>query len=205
MFDTKFRSTLHGVSAASGKAGNIVGAFAIGKLFLETKVSETAYPPAAPALTPPRVWEAEARVGARAENSSFHASACQCFHQDAHQRWPSFAYAPHARSFASVGMPASCRCRHIISVTCLVPRPQVTLQVTLAILAATNAIGTLCTIFVPEAKRMTLKESALRSQSLFEKLIGGQVIACRRCSCGPNTSLTACTLLLIVAVSRYGR
>ncbi len=38
MFDTKFRSTLHGVSAASGKAGAIVGAFAIGKLFLETKV-----------------------------------------------------------------------------------------------------------------------------------------------------------------------
>jgi len=38
VFDTKFRSTLHGVSAASGKAGAIVGAFAIGKLFLETKV-----------------------------------------------------------------------------------------------------------------------------------------------------------------------
>ena len=46
---------------------------------------------------------------------------------------------------------------------------------TLAILAATNAVGTLCTIFVPEAKRMTLKDSALRSQSLFERLMGGQV------------------------------
>ena len=50
------------------------------------------------------------------------------------------------------------------------------LQVTLAILAATNAIGTLCTIFVPDAKRMTLKDGALRAQSLFERLIGGQVL-----------------------------
>ena len=55
------------------------------------------------------------------------------------------------------------------------PSPQVSLQVTLAILASTNAIGTLCTIFVPETKRMTLKDAALRSQSLFERLIGGQV------------------------------
>ena len=59
----------------------------------------------------------------------------------------------------------------------LLPASQVSLQVTLAILAATNAVGTLCTIFVPDAKRMTLKDGALRAQSMFEKLIGGQVCA----------------------------
>ncbi|KAL0020993.1 hypothetical protein WJX77_004659 [Trebouxia sp. C0004] len=39
LFETKYRSTLHGFSAATGKAGAIVGAFAIGKAFLEGGMS----------------------------------------------------------------------------------------------------------------------------------------------------------------------
>ena len=75
--------------------------------------------------------------------------------------------------------------------------PQVSLQVTLAILAATNAVGTLCTIFVPDAKRMTLKDGALRAQSLFEKLIGGQV---RRSSfpCRPHPLSVALVAAVIL-------
>ncbi len=79
------------------------------------------------------------------------------------------------------------------------PVSQVTLQVTLAILAATNAIGTLCTIFVPEAKRMTLKESALRSQSLFEKLVGGQVITHTGPHLAQKTAMSPVSLQVVIA------
>ncbi len=95
------------------------------------------------------------------------------------------AHRPDPRPEPYTFLPASAgfagRCNGVIGlhsslsrVSC--PPPQVSLQVTLAILAATNAIGTLCTIFVPDAKRMTLKDGALRAQSLFERLIGGQVL-----------------------------
>jgi PHS family inorganic phosphate transporter-like MFS transporter len=39
LFNTKYRSTLHGMSAASGKAGAIVGAFGLGKAFSENSIS----------------------------------------------------------------------------------------------------------------------------------------------------------------------
>ncbi|KAK9805161.1 hypothetical protein WJX72_002836 [[Myrmecia] bisecta] len=84
LFATKYRSTLHGISAASGKAGAIVGAFAIGKLFLDTKVS---------------------------------------------------------------------------------------LQTTLAILAATNLVGMLCTAFIPETMRLPLMVSCSETQSLFGRIL----------------------------------
>ncbi|CAL8470991.1 g10533 [Coccomyxa elongata] len=41
LFTTKYRSTLHGISAASGKAGAIVGAFGFGQLFLTAGISTT--------------------------------------------------------------------------------------------------------------------------------------------------------------------
>ncbi|KAK9804692.1 hypothetical protein WJX72_000158 [[Myrmecia] bisecta] len=84
LFNTKFRSTLHGFSAASGKAGAIVGAFAIGKLFLDTKIS---------------------------------------------------------------------------------------LQTTLAILAATNFVGLICTMFIPETKHLPLDVASSQTQSMFAKLL----------------------------------
>lgn len=82
VFATKYRSTLHGISAACGKSGAVVGAFAIGKAFLETKVS---------------------------------------------------------------------------------------LQTTLAILAAINLIGMACTIFVPEARRLPLSIASSQTRSVFGK------------------------------------
>ncbi|KAK9901321.1 hypothetical protein WJX75_006338 [Coccomyxa subellipsoidea] len=41
LFTTKYRSTLHGISAACGKAGAIVGAFGFGQLFLTAGISTT--------------------------------------------------------------------------------------------------------------------------------------------------------------------
>ncbi|EIE20161.1 MFS general substrate transporter [Coccomyxa subellipsoidea C-169] len=41
LFTTKYRSTLHGISAACGKAGAIVGAFGFGQLFLSAGISTT--------------------------------------------------------------------------------------------------------------------------------------------------------------------
>ncbi|KAK9804876.1 hypothetical protein WJX72_009922 [[Myrmecia] bisecta] len=84
LFATKYRATLHGLSAASGKAGAIVGAFAIGKLFIDTKIS---------------------------------------------------------------------------------------LQTTLAILAATNFVGMWCTAFIPETKRLPLSVSSSQTKSLFGRML----------------------------------
>jgi MFS family permease len=41
LFTTKYRSTLHGISAASGKAGAIVGAFGFGQMFLTVGMQRT--------------------------------------------------------------------------------------------------------------------------------------------------------------------
>ncbi|KAK9846381.1 hypothetical protein WJX81_002681 [Elliptochloris bilobata] len=82
LFTTKYRSTLHGISAACGKAGAIVGAFGFGELVLNAGI-----------------------------------------------------------------------------------------QRTLAILAITNFLGLLCTVFVPETKRIDLDDAALHSTSHFGKFL----------------------------------